>query len=209
MADFKISDKTDLPVPVGTEKILVEDTGGTYKSVEIDNLPSGGGGGSTEPNPSWVAGEFDYPTSNPAPLDTLVLTNGIIKQQNFDDTVNEKDIQMFKVPSDIDTSGTVTFIVISKTEAVTTNNMIFNLNHSSAGDNEDPDVAFTIESSGAKAVNGSGKLDYNTWTETVANLGWAANDLCRIELERDAVNASDNVVGDINVLYYEIDIPRV
>ena len=184
--------------------------GGVDKKITKANagIGSGSGGGTSEHNPIWVAGGFDYPPTDPGVLETLTLTNGTLKQQAFDDTTNQKDLQAFKVPSDIDTAGNVTFRLIGKTETVTTNDIVFNLNHSIANDNEDPDQAFTTESSGAKAVNGSGKLDIIEWTESVANLGWSANDYCRIELERDASNVSDTVVGNYNPLIFEIDIDR-
>ena len=53
--NFIISDKTDLPSPDGTEKVLVEvGVGsppvfdGTYRSVELNNLPSTPTGADTQ-----------------------------------------------------------------------------------------------------------------------------------------------------------------
>jgi len=184
-------------------------TTGTGGEQEVEISSTGGGGGSTEMNPMYPAGSFDYPTSNPAPLDTDSGTNGTIKRQLFDDSTDESVIGQFKVPSDIYTSGTVTFRMYGYAVTAASANVVFDFKHSAVGDSDSWDTAFTTESSGAKAVDTvQDEIDVFTWTETVSNLGWSASDFCRFQLTRDADNGSDTLSGDYGVIFFEIDIPR-
>jgi hypothetical protein len=168
-----------------------------------------GGGGSTEHNPVYPAGSFDYPASNPAPLDTDSGTNGTIKRQLFDDTTEEFVTGQFKVPSDIDPSGTVTFRSIGYAVTADGNEIQLRFGHSAKASGESWDGAFTDEDSGDKSTDADqDELDIFTWTETVSNLGWSAGDLCRFQLSRIAIDDGTPVSGDYGIVYFEIDIPR-
>jgi len=176
----------------------------------LDNYSTGSGGGtnSIEMNPQYAAGSFDYPTSNPASLDTDTGSNGTIKRQLFDDTTDESVIGQFKVPSDIGT-GNVTFKLYGYPVTAAASDVIFDFKHSVGNNDETWDGAFTTESSGAKTcINTQDDISIFTWTETVANLGWSASDFCRFQLTRDADNVSDDLSGDFGVIYFEVDIPR-
>jgi hypothetical protein len=171
---------------------------------QIDSVSSG-----AESNPAYAAGEFDYPASNPAPLDTDSGANGTIKRQLFDDTTDESVIGQFRVPSNINTSGTVTFKLWGYPTTAAADDVVFDFKHSAAGNDDSWDGAFTTESSGAKTcINTQDDISYFTWTETVSNLAWSANDFCRFQLTRDANNGSDDLTGDFGVVYFEVDIPR-
>jgi hypothetical protein len=195
---------------LSASKVLTDETGVTVQDhIDDESQHGGGGGGSTEMNPIYPAGSFDYPISNPAPLDTDTGTNGTIKRQLFDDTTDESVIRKFKVPSDIDSSGTVTFRMYGYAVTAAAANIVFDFKHSSVGNDESWDTAFVTESSGAKAlINTQDDINIIEWTETVANLGWSANDQCRFYLTRDADNGSDTLSGDFGVTLFEIDIPR-
>jgi hypothetical protein len=200
---------TEKVTPVANDIILIEDSAdsNSKKKVKISNVS--GGGGSTEHNPIWKAGEFDYPASSPAPLDTDTGTNGTIKRQLFDDTTNETVKQIFKVPSDINSAGTVTFKLYGYAAVAAANDVIFLLQHAAAGAGESWDLAFTDESSGAKTCSATqDDIEVFTWTETVANLGWTAGDQVRIKITRDASNVLDTLVDDFGLTMFEIDIPR-
>jgi len=161
----------------------------------------------------WRAGEFDYPASNPAPLDTdSTAATGVvttIKRQLFDDSTNESILGAFKVPADINASGTVTFRMYGYATTAAADDVVFTLIHSAAGDGESWDNGGTEVGSGAKTCDASqDNIDIFTWTETVSNLGWSANDYCRFQLERDAENVLDTLSGDYGVILFEINIPR-
>lgn len=170
------------------------------------------GGGSTEPDPMFPAGSFDYPTSNPANLEQInsgSITNVRLLGQAFDDTTNETVTREFEVPSDIDTSGTVTFAIRGIAQTAATANVEFRFAHSVSNDNESSDVAYTNEDSGAKAVDTTQDDNtYFTWTETVANLGWAASDMCKFQLTRLASGGNDTLTDDFYVRMLKISIPR-
>lgn len=198
--DGTLGDNSDNAVP--TEKAVK-----TYVDTEV-----AGAGGSTESDPIFEAGNFDYPTSDPAPLEVInsgTITNVRLLGQAFDDTTNETITREFKVPSDIDTSGTVTFRLKGIAETAASANVEFRFAHSVSNSSESADVSYTNEDSGAKAVDTTQDDNtYITWTETVANLGWASRDLCKFQLTRLAAGGNDNLSDDFYVRSLEISIPR-
>ena len=81
--------------------------------------------------------------------------------------------------------------------------------NSGVAEGVDPDVAVTTEAAAADAVQGTaGQITVTTWTETVSNLGWAANDQVDAAFCRDANNASDTLVGDSRYTGFGVEIPR-
>jgi len=158
----------------------------------------------------FPAGSFDYPVSDPAPLDTDSGTNGTIKRHLFDDSTVESVIAQIQLPDNIDTSGTVTFTIYGYASTwVTGKNVAFRISTVAKNDDEDWDTAFTNTNSGDMALNTSGQdyLDELTFTETISNLGWADGDFVRLELmRRDA--ASDDLSGDYGLVHFRIAIPR-
>jgi hypothetical protein len=169
---------------------------------------TGGGVTASEPDPTYAAGSFDFPASDPAPLDTDSGT-GTIKRHLFDDTTQEYVIGQFVVPSDIDASGTVTFEAYGyAVTAAASKNIELTFDHCSKADGETWDDSFTSEVSGDLAVEATQDfLSRHTWTETVANLGWAANDQCRFKLSRTAPSAN-NLSGDYGLTHFRVLIPR-
>lgn len=172
-------------------------------------------GGSTEMNPMYAAGSFDYPAANPAPLDTDdSFTNGSVKRQLFDDSTNESVEGQFKVPSDISATGsdTVTFNLYGYATVAAAGNVVFVVRSSHAAHDADIDAAWVSSSSGTKAViNTQDDLVVISWTDTITNLGWVASDLCRFIFLRDpdgTYTGTDSMAGDFGVMLLEIDIPR-
>lgn len=167
------------------------------------------GGSKPDFTATFPAGSFYYPTSNPAELDRDTGTNGAIFRQRFDDSTDESVEGSFVVPSDIDTSGTVTFEIIGYAVTATADSVVFVFSESDAGSGSSWDATYNDISSGAKTCNSTqDNLDRFTWTETVANLGWSANELVRFKLTRDADNANDTLVGDYGVIVFRVVIPR-
>jgi hypothetical protein len=157
----------------------------------------------------YPAGSFDYPTSNPAPLDTDTGTNGTIKRQLFDDTTEEFVNGQFQVPTDVDTTGSVTFEAFGYASTADGNEIQLRFGHSAGGDSDTWDLAFTDEDSGDLVTDSTqDDLDYFTWTETLTNLGWAANDQVRFQLSRVAISDGTPVSGDWGLTHFRIRIPR-
>jgi len=192
------------------------DADGDFKTKKVaGSVISAGGSNSTEMNPVYPSGSFDYPTTNPAPLDTdASFTNGSVKRHLFDDTTNESVEGQFKVPSDISATGsdTVTFKLYGYAKTAAAGNVVFVTRSSHAAHDADIDAAWVNSSSGTKAViNTQDDLVVITWTDTITNLGWIASDLCRFILLRDPAGTytgTDSLVGDYGVVFFEIDIPR-
>lgn len=127
----------------------------------------------------------------------------------FADTNTEiLNANAFKVPRDLDTSGTVTFRIyrFAKTVAAS-KNVEYTFDHRAVADGEALDGSYTSEVSGDIAVtNTQDRVDIDTWTETVSNLGWAANDLIEARLRRTAPTAN-NLSGDDYFHLLVIEIP--
>ena len=133
----------------------------------------------------------------------------------FDSATDECRTVNFKVPSDVQSGSTITFRAHWRapcTNCVTpaANNVILDVRHNGGvAEGAAPDSALTTVAAAADAAQTvSADLTVTTWTETLANLGWAANEQVDCEFCRDANNASDTVSTDINMVGVGIDIPR-
>lgn len=157
----------------------------------------------------FPAGSWDYPTSNPAVLSRDVGANGTLLLHYFDDTTEELVESVIKAPNDLDASGTVTFEAYGYARtAVAAKNIELNVYHSAKTDAENWDAAYASLDSGDLALDGTqDQLDHLTFTETVANLGWAANDHIRIKLSRIAPSEA-NLSGDWCLTHFRIRMPR-
>ncbi len=143
-------------------------------------------------------------------LEELAGSNVNTLVRAFDDTTEEYANGKFLVPGDVDTAGTVTFraYVMAKTAAAS-KNIALTFGHLALNDGEDFDPAspYTEEDSGDKAIDATqDNVTEITWTETIANLGWAANDLVLFRLSRYAAGAN-NLSGDMYLLALNIEIP--
>ncbi len=148
------------------------------------------------------------PPTNGAPLTLLDGTTVDTFVRAFDDTTEEYAHGKFRVPDNIIPSGTVTFsaVVLAKTAAAS-KNVQHRFGHVALANSEDFDVAYTNEDSGDKAIDATqDDISIHTWTETVANLGWAAGDLVLFRYSRVAPGAN-NLSGDMYLLHLTIQIP--
>lgn len=130
----------------------------------------------------------------------------------FDDTTEEFRNGEFTVPGNIDTAGTVTLRAYVKAKtAAASKNVALTFGHDNQNDSGPSDAAspYTDEDSGDKAIDAT-QDDYTeiTWTETVANLGWAANDIVRFRVSRYDASAND-LSGDMYWFTFTIEIPLV
>ena len=155
------------------------------------------------PAQAWV-----YPVTTPATplLDTG--TNGEISAVAFSDGLGTQVVNQIMTPSDLDTSGTVTFHAYGyAATAAGSKNIEYTFYHSAKSDSENWDAAHSTKISGDLVPDSTqDDLDYFTWTETVSNLGWAANDHLRIKLARTAPSAND-LVGNYNHTLFRIEYP--
>lgn len=141
-----------------------------------------------------------------------ILSGTVVKTyvRAFDDTTQEYTNGKFQVPADILTTGTVTFraYVMAKTAAAS-KYVQLSFDHSAKNDSEDYDTAYTTEDSGDKAIDATqDDVSEITWTETVSNLGWAANDYVNFRLSRKDTAAEADLVGDMYLHLFTIEIPR-
>jgi len=127
----------------------------------------------------------------------------------MDDTTEEFVISKFQVPHNLDTSGTVTFEAYGYATTADGNEIQLRFGHSAGGDSDTWDLAFTDEDSGDLTTDGTqDDLDHFTWTETVSNLGWSANDQVRFQVSRVAIDDGTPLSGDWGLTHFRIRIPR-
>ncbi len=156
------------------------------------------------------AGQFRLPVANPAPLISRTCTNVIYDEHLFDKTTEEFVLSQFQVPSDIGT-GNVTFTAVGSSVTADGNEIQLDFYHAAVANTEDVDSAtFTEEKSGDFTCSSTQNADdIISWTETVANLGWAANDIVYFKLSRCAIVGGTTVNGDWGLQNFKISIPRV
>ena len=155
-----------------------------------------------------VAGEWNYPSTDPAPLDTDTGGNGSLLRQLFDDSTEEYVLQQRQVPSSLDESGTVLFELYGYASTVDGAEVQFRFSHSAKAKGEDWDAAYADVQSGDYVTDAQqDELDFIEWSASVAALGWAASDHLRIMLSRSAVDSGSTVSGDYGVAHFRIRIP--
>jgi hypothetical protein len=168
----------------------------------------GGGGDMPFAEIDIPSGAWNYPTSNPAPLDRDTGTNGTILRQLFDDTTEEFIETIFQVPQDI-TTGDVTFEAWGYSVTAAADKFIqLKVYHVPLADSESWDSAYGSKVSGDLATDSTqDDLDKFSWTETVTNLGWGAGEFVRVKLSRVAPSGT-NLSGDWGLTHFRIRIPR-
>lgn len=137
-------------------------------------------------------------------------TNNDILAVSFNDSTDECRTVNFIVPTDVDTGGTVTFGLTWYSQTATTGNVIWDFRSAATGtEGEDWDQALTTDAAAADAVQGTVDLITRTeWTETVSNLGWAADDMITGVWCRDANAGGDTLSGDAEAITAYMEIPR-
>lgn len=157
----------------------------------------------------YKASDFDALETNFAPLVQDTGSNAKILARAFDDTTEEFVNFSLKVPRNINTSGTVTFRVwMYAATAAASRNVALTFDHRPLDNSESWDQTYTSEDSGDIAIDATqDDITEATWTETVANLGWSANDIVLCRLSRPNATSND-LVGDLNVIGFSVEIPR-
>lgn len=130
----------------------------------------------------------------------------------FDQSTQEYGSHNFHVPSTLDAAGTVTFraTVYAKLAAAGVNAQL-RFDHAAIGDGQAGDAAgpYTSEDSGDISLDATqDDLTTATWTETIANLGWAAGDWIACRLSRIAASGTE-LTGDLYLVSFSIEIPEV
>jgi len=154
---------------------------------------------------------FNLNAANPPEAYLVDATNQEVDTLGFDDTTEETaQAPPIVIPSDIDTSGTVTFVLMGYAKtAAASKNVKFRVKQlvlSSGGGSMDGAYS-TAKDSGDLAVHGTqGYPTIWTFTETVSNLGWSAGKRLRLAISRIAPG-SNNLSGDFLVELFEVRIP--
>jgi len=200
---------TPTTVAVGTSgHVLTSNGAGAAPTFQA---AAGGGGSMPVAEIHFDVANLAVPETNFAPLEKLSGTNVNVFVRSFDDTTEEYVNGKLQVPTDLDTSGTVTFrAYVSAKTAAASRNIALTFGHRALNNSEDWDPAspYTEEDSGDTAIDATqDDVTEVTWTETVTNLGWAANDMVLWRLSRDP-GATNDLVGDMYLFNFTVEIPR-
>lgn len=190
----------------------ISNSGYVLTSTGSSSLPTwqaASGGSTPYKDLYWKASDFDALETNFAALtqDNGTTVKAFVRA--FDDTTTEYVNFTFNAPTDLDTSGTVTFRVFCyAATAVASRYAAITYDHRAITSNEAIDSSYSSKASGDIALSGTqDNLTIGSWTETVSNLGWAANDLIISRISRTGTTGT-NLTGDLYVLGFEISIPR-
>ncbi|MBA7491383.1 hypothetical protein ES702_01928 [subsurface metagenome] len=159
---------------------------------------------------NFPAGSWNYPTSNPAPLDRDVGTNGGMFRHLFDKTTVESILlePAFELPDNLDIEGTVYFSLYGYAKTADGNEVRFRISLSTKAEGESWDATYSTLDSADKVTDAQqDEIDLIEWNETVANLGLAAQDLIRLMVSRIAIADGTKVDGDYCFLNLKIRIP--
>jgi hypothetical protein len=176
-------------------------------------IASTGGGGGGGPKEYWWPAAATLALQVSDSIATVGKSTGTNVDQfpvDFDPNTDECRTVNFKVPSNVNTSGTVTFRTHWFSTGTATNNVIWDFRHNGGvSEGATPDAALTTKAASADAAQATaGQLTVTTWTETISTLGWAANEQVDAEFCRDANNGSDTLATDARAVGFGVDIPR-
>lgn len=186
--------------------VLTYDDAGGLISLEA----AAGGGSKPDKEITYLPGSFESNNANPASLEFLNGTNVDTMVRAFDDTTVEYVNGKFVVPGDVNTGGTVTFRMYGMAATAAASRFVeFTFESTGRNDAEDFDIAYadTIISGDLAIDTTQDNLQEDTWSETITNLGWAANDLVFFRLSRTPPTGTD-LTGDFYLFSFTIEIPR-
>lgn len=180
------------------------------------DLCDGSDAGGTDTN---AVKEYWWPSSASLPLELsdsippigkIAGTNIDALTVDFDSATDECRTVSFKVPSDVQSGSTVTFRVHWRAAIASPDaNVVWNFRSTvGASDNVSPDSALTTDSTTDSAGTVIGRLTVTTWTQTLSNLGWSANEQIDGEFCRDANNTADTASFDALTTGFGVDLPR-
>ena len=178
-------------------------TGGAFTAI----TPGTGSGGSTVARILFSATALDSIGTNGASLLNLGDATTARLCRGFDDTTETYAYGSFQVPSNINTSGTVTWNAVGGLRSATTGNVLWTFGERESATGEAWTGAYAEYDSAATAFTGATTTQFAvSWSTTASTLGWASGDLVRFRVSRDP-SASGDATGDALLDYFYIDIP--
>ena len=177
------------------------------------SIVTGGGGGSGDIQiENWTALSFEFMENGdsfPAPgKDVISGAQYDVNYLAFDDTTEECASKFFILSDLLDTGGTVNFIAMGYPSTASANDVVLRVRNDELENDEE--IGASTSSSATDIctmINTQDDLVKCEFTQTISNLGWAAEDLVYIEFCRDADDVSDDHVGDWHLISFQMRIP--
>lgn len=205
----------------GADEVAAEDLATACSDGEILEASSGGWvcaaddtGAASMPArefiwPAAALMPFDYGADGFAPISLYTGATVPVLTRAYDDDTDECAGFSFQVPGDIDTSGTVTFAAYWYAATAAADDVVWDVRHLPVDGGESWDQALTTVTAAASTADGDqDEVTETTWTETVSNLGWAADDFAHGAVCRDGDNGADDLAGDALLLTLKVEVPR-
>lgn len=155
----------------------------------------------------FYSSKLDANETNFAPIESTSTANTIYLVRAFDDTTREYASGFFTVPSNLDTSGTITIRTNGRPRTAASANIELTLEHLPRSDSESIGGTWLTSNSGNLAVDTTqGDLDQMSWTMSVSSSTWVANDAVFFAISRNP-DAGSDLTGDYLLLSVSLDIP--
>jgi hypothetical protein len=169
-------------------------------------IGGGGGGGGTGIVFDGKPGDFYFPSSNPAVLDTDIGTSQVIKRYLFDDTTMERLNFIFRLPSDISSYTNISIELTGYASTAAADDVEFVMFHTRVADGAVWDNAFGTIVSGAQTLtNTQDAIDILTFPSvTIASQSWADGDLILGSIVRFAGEVGDTLTGDFGMVQLRV-----
>lgn len=166
-----------------------------------------------EPKEYWWPASATLPLQASADSVAPISKNAMTSQDElvvlFDSSNPECRAVNFKVPSDVDTSGTVAFRVDWKSDMTAVGNVLWQANMTQgANENVSNDTSIVIPANADAVQALIGRPTVTDWTASVSTLGWTASEDVNGTICRDANQAGDTMSQDALMVGFGIQIPR-
>lgn len=181
------------------------DTAGEW--IEI----SGGSGSMPNKEYSWPAAALmplEHANDNVPPISKLAGTNVDHLVRLFNDSQKECVSGTFNLTGDLDTSGSATFHVDWDAVTAAADDVVWSFNQVAVASGENWDTSLASVTNTATANATQKLITQTTFTETISNLDWTADDFVAFEFCREGGNMSDTLTGDSRLFNFKIEVPQ-
>lgn len=168
---------------------------------------AGGGGGSSTELIYYNASDLDLIESSVPTLTTLTGSSVVTRVLAFDDVNEDRANGKFRVPDNIDTSGTVNIYFKVIAEVAEEKDAVMNWEGVARADGEDYDATLVTKTETISFTSTQDQIHEGVISDTVANFGWAAGDDVFWYISRTPSSPNDSLIDSVYLFGVAIEIP--